>query len=124
MLKTKEVELFGRPLLIGQRSIRDIIDASNFSRDNDQPEKRLFVKAYVLHCGLKVNLKKITDPKNIPWFHFLKKWKAKKEFESLKKIISVDYIQENLTPFKVDLLTEQIFELDFGPDALKKKAEG
>jgi len=124
MKLSEKINLFNQELLISQRSIKDIIDASNFSRDNPDPEESLFINSFIVHSGLKINLEKIEDPGSLPFYRVLKKRKLKKLRTKMEELISVKNIM-SLSISELYPLVEKISNLDYGNvnGNSKKKAE-
>jgi hypothetical protein len=122
MKRTESVELFGRELLVSQRSIKDIIDASKFARNHSENEDSLFVNCFVVYTGLKINLEKIENPDKLPWYKFFKKLKLKKEIAELEEFISVKNLM-NLSIEEVLDIADKIHTLDYGLNGKKKVEE-
>lgn len=122
---TEEIEIFDRKLLISQRSIKDIIDASNFLRDNPDPEEHLFLNGFVVHCGLKVNIDKLPKPEDLSRIHFIKRFKRKKAIKAMEDLISVKSVMMKLSIDEILPLVEKIQSLDYGGrnGSSKKKVE-
>lgn len=123
MKKTEEIELLGKKLLISERSIRDIIDASNYSKENPEAEKKLFLNSFVVASGLKINLERLEDPKNIPYFRFIKKYKARLRYREMEKLVSVNNLMNKLSLNETNEISEKILTLDFGANNSEKKKE-
>lgn len=122
MKRSEEVTVFNIPVLISQRSIKDIIDASKFSRDHQDNEDALFLNCFVLHSGLKINLEKIQNPAELPFYKIFKKLKLKKQRAEIEKFISVQNLM-NLSVEEVVELADKIHTLDYGLNGKKKVEE-
>lgn len=122
MKKMEEVELFGKKLLISQRSIKDIIDASNFSRDNPDPEESLFVRCYIIHSALKINIDELPKPDEISFLYFIQRWKRKRAIKKMESLIDTKNIMKLTINEAVDLV-DKITTLDYGKNGTSKKKE-
>lgn len=117
-MKSIDIELFGKKLKLSQRSIKDIIDASLFDSDKNKTEDKLFLNAFIIYSGLKVNIDKY---KSVPFWNIVARIKKKK----LEQIVSVQNILSSVSLSEMNELCTKIYELDFGkPDEGKKKVPG
>lgn len=112
-MQSVKVELFGRELLLAQRSIRDIIDASLY--DSDKTEDKLFLNAFIIYSGLKINWDKKTAYK---FYQF----RLNREQKQMQELLSVKNIMSNISITEMNELCTKIYELDFGKPDEKKKA--
>ncbi len=115
-MKSIEIDLFDRKLILSQRYIKDIIDVSLFDKENKEAEDKLFINAFIIHSALKRNLDQF---ESIRFFDF----KKKREKKKLENLISVQNIQSRLSFEELNEWCEKVYELDFGPANDKKKVK-
>lgn len=110
--KTEKINLFGRDLLLSERTAGDVNRMLEFSRQkpNKNYQDTIFEGAIVVSDGLKINLK------NIPFYKFLKKLK-------IKRLISVKSLLNNLPASTIFNLAKKVYELEGLIIDEKKKIE-
>jgi len=75
--RTKEIELFGKKLLLSARTVADVRDLSDYLFTKEKSEDGLYVNPSVyndifmaaLYCGLKINY----NYDRLKWYNFIKK---------------------------------------------------
>lgn len=127
-MKSIEVVLFDRKLLLSQRYIKDIIDVSLFDKENKEAEDKLFINAFILHSALKRNLDQYESELNkyklIRFYEFKKKREKRnieREKAEVENCISVQNIMARMGFEELQAWCEKVYELDFGPANDKKK---
>ncbi len=106
----KEIELFGKKLLLSERTARDVHALTEYSKKHGQNYTEAVIQSLImLRDGLKVN------------FLVLKWWQLIKRFK-LKRMLRKEFLLNNLSPRLIMELSDQIYELE-GVDVkdLKKK---
>jgi hypothetical protein len=100
--KHKEINLFGRSVLLAQRDSYDIMMMTNFAMKNRgklTPEVFLYETAKVVETGMKYSYK------ILPWYRVIKKL-------LLKRILRVNYLLKNLSQEELVELSTQIYQLE------------
>lgn len=126
-----EIELFGRKLLLSERTARDVNALMDYAKKSKgDPFSGIMNSAVVIRDGLKINLipleNKLKDLSSVPvkWHHFRRKKEIKSikaEIAELKEIISVEKII-NLPIRTIDELSTKVLELEgIDVEELKKK---
>jgi len=112
MLQTnsREIDLFGRTLLISERIARDVNKLILFSKQKKEKDFTDFIVEYsiVVADALKINYS------NLKWYQFFKKKK-------LERLLSKESLLEKLSPSQIYELAMTVYELEGVTD--KKKAE-
>jgi hypothetical protein len=126
-----EIELFGKKLLLSERTARDVNALMDYSKKHKgDPFSGIMNSAVVIRDGLKINFigleEKLNQLNNKPakWYEFKKKKEIKSlstQVTKLKEITSVDKII-NLPIRLIDELSTKVLELEgVDVEALKKK---
>lgn len=100
MRKAKDIELFGKVVLLSERDASDVLAIMEFAKNQKEttPQVIIYQTAKVVEDGLKVNIK------NSKWYEILKKRFHKK--------FAWDYLYQNLTQTELNDLCEQVLELE------------
>jgi hypothetical protein len=106
--KTEEIELFGKKLLLSERTAGDVNRLIVFSEKiKDKKFTDMIIEAsIILEDSLKINYE------NLKWYEYFKKRK-------LKKILSKGNIVNSLSAKEIFNLAEKVYELE-GIDFKKK----
>jgi hypothetical protein len=102
--KTKEINLFGKKLLLGERTAIDVLNLSEALKNYDiekksEPSFYLLTSATVIEDALKININ------NLKWYNFLKKRKYRVQ-------LSAQYLLKNLTQQELMKYTQDVYELE------------
>jgi len=96
--KTKEIELFGRQLLLFERNASDVLSLADFSAKN--PDTGIQIVVYKAIKIIQSSLSRNLD--NCNWF----------EKRKLKKLLSQKHLINNLSNQQIFSIAKEVLELD------------
>lgn len=102
--KTKEINLFGKKLLLSERNAIDVLELTEAIKkrnDIDTSDTSFFfyTAATVIQDALKINIE------NLSWYNFRKK-------SLFKKILTSKYLLENLSQKEIFEISSYVYELE------------
>jgi hypothetical protein len=98
---TKEIELFGKKLILSERTARDVNKLIAYSKKNTEKEfvDMLIEAAITIEDGLKNNFS------NLRWYNIFKRY-------GLRKLLSKENLIANLSSSQLFDLSKQVYQLE------------
>ena len=125
-----EIELFGRKLLLSERTARDVEVLRDLAKKPGSELSPMVSNSIVIADGLKMNWRRIGDElemlleQPVEWYQFSKRKKIKSLSKQLSKLKSLTNVSNISTlPVRVlEELSDKVLELEgIDVEALKKK---